>query len=328
MQIVGLFFLKSLPKYFVIFAKMKKKVLVVYFTQTGQLKSAVRATLQPLEKNSDIEIYYEQIKPKTAFPYPWSYMQFFDVFPETVHGVPCQLEPFSFDGNTNYDLVVIAYQPWFLSICIPINSFLQTIEAKKVMKGKPVITILACRNMWLNAQEKMKMQLIKLETNLVGNITFTDKAANLISLITVFAFVLGGVKDKFLGVFPKYGVSDKDLKKAPQFGEIILKHLQTGNYNDQQKQLVDAGAVNIKSNLMLLEGRGKVLFPLYANYISKKGTAGSAERKTRVRIFGIVLPTAILILSPIITIISRLAPILFPDKIKKEIDYYSHNSLR
>lgn len=305
-----------------------KKILVVYYTQTGQLHKALKSTLAPLEKEA-VSIDYLLIEPKKAYPYPWSYMEFFDVFPETVHGIPTELKPFSIDPSIHYDLVIIAYQPWFLSICIPINTFLQTEEAKKLLKDKPVVTVLACRNMWLNGQEKMKVHLKKLEAKLVGNITFVDKASNLVSLVTVLAFVLGGVKEKYLGIFPKYGVSDKDLEElAPKFGTILLKHLKSGTYETQQQELVDAGAINIKSNLLLMEGRGRDLFPLYANYISKKGTSGSAERRTRVRIFGIVLPTAILLLSPFITIISRLAPILFPQKIKKQVDYYSQNSLR
>ncbi len=305
-----------------------KRILVIYYTQTGQLKSALNSTLTPLEQ-AGVFIEYLHIKPKKAYPYPWSYIEFFDIFPETVHGSPTELEPFSINTEANYDLVVIAYQPWFLSICVPINSFLQTEEAKKLLKDKSVVTILACRNMWLNGQEKMKLQLKKLQAKLVGNITFVDKATNLVSLVTVLAFVLAGKKEKFMGVFPKYGVSDKDLRElAPQFGNILLKHIKTNDYNTQQEELVAAGAVIVKPNLLLMEGRGRDLFPLYANYISKKGKAGSTERRTRVRIFGIVLPTAILILSPIITIISRLAPILFPEKIKKQVDYYSQNELR
>ncbi|CAN5443277.1 hypothetical protein BH10BAC1_BH10BAC1_16030 [soil metagenome] len=305
-----------------------KKILVIYYTQTGQLQRAVESTLSPL-KEKNVTVTYLHIKPKKAYPYPWSYMQFFDIFPETVQGTATELEPFSINTEEQFDLIVIAYQPWFLSICVPINSFLQTEEAKKLLKDKNVVTILACRNMWLNGQEKMKLHLKNLQAKLVGNITFVDKAANLVSLVTVLAFVLGGKKDKFLGIFPKYGVSDKDLQEsAPKYGAVLLKHLQTGNYETQQQELVDLGAVNIKSNLMLMEARGRDLFPLYANYISKKGTAGSADRRTRVRIFGIVLPTAILILSPIITILSRLAPILLPKKFKKELEYYSQNTLR
>ena len=98
--------------------------------------------------------------------------------------------------------------------------------------------------------------------------------------------------------------------------------------NALQPALNELGALSVKGNLLLMEGRGKALFPLYANYISKKGTQGSEQRKTRVRIFGIVLPTAILLLSPIITVLSRLAPLLAKRKFDKEIAYYSQNTLR
>lgn len=306
-----------------------KKVLVIYFTQTGQLSRAVKSTLQALENDLNVELTYEEIKPSNSYPFPWSYMQFFDVFPETVNAVPCQLQPFSFNPSDSFDLIIVAYQPWFLSICIPINSFLQTQEAKQVLKNKPVITLIACRNMWLTGQEKMKTQLLKLECQLIGNITFVDKAANLISLITVLAFVLGGVKDKFLGIFPKYGVSDSDLKDAaPKYGEIVLKHLKLSDYQSLQDELITAGAITIKANLMFMEGRGKVLFPIYAKFCTKKGFAGSKERRARIRLFGILLPTVLFILSPIITIVSRIAPLFLREKIRKEVDYYSHNSIR
>lgn len=305
-----------------------KKILVIYFSQTGQAKQALDATLKPFLENSEYQIDYHLIKTKKTFPYPWSYMQFFDAFPETVRGVPCEIEPLQIDTSINYDLVVIAYQPWFLSICVPINSFLQTEQAKFLLANKPVITLINCRNMWLGAQEKMKKQLLNLKANLVGNITFVDKSPNLVSLVTVFAYVLGGTKENFMGIFPKYGVTEKDLIKAPEFGVCIKSHLENNKLPQLQVELNKIGALDIRGNLLLMEGRGKALFPLYANYISKKGTQGSEQRQTRVRIFGIVLPTAILFLSPIITVLSRLAPILAKKKFDKEIAYYSQNSLR
>ncbi|MES2565437.1 MAG: dialkylresorcinol condensing enzyme DarA [Bacteroidota bacterium] len=305
-----------------------KKVLVVYYSQTGQAKSVLDAVLKPLKENKNYYLDYLLIQPKKSFPYPWSYTQFFDVFPETVQGVACELEQLSIDSSVNYDLIMIAYQPWFLSICVPVNSFLQTLEAKHLLKNKPVVTIINCRNMWLGAQEKMKRRLLDLNAKLVGNITFVDKSANLISLVTVLAFVLKGTKEKFMGIFPKYGVTEKDIAHAPVFGKIIMDNLENGQLNNIQPQLNQQGALDIRGNLLLMEGRGRALFPLYANFISKKGTQGSEQRKTRVRIFGIVLPTAILILSPIITILSRLAPLLARKKFSKEIAYYSQNTLR
>ncbi|MBC7695758.1 MAG: dialkylresorcinol condensing enzyme DarA [Burkholderiales bacterium] len=305
-----------------------KNVLVIYYSQTGQAKQALNAVLKPFEESKNHHLTYLLIKPKKRFPFPWTYTQFFDVFPETVQGIPCELEPLKIDTNINYDLAVIAYQPWFLSICVPINSFLQTSDAKILLAGKHVITIINCRNMWLGAQEKMKKRLLDIKANLAGNITFVDRSSNLVSLVTVLAFVLKGTKENFMGVFPKYGVTDKDLEHAPVFGKIIMDNLENNNIHNIQPQLNQEGALDIRGNLLLMEGRGKALFPLYANYISKKGTQGSEQRKTRVRIFGIVLPTAILILSPIITILSRLLPLLAKKKFAKEIAYYSQNTLR
>jgi hypothetical protein len=182
--------------------------------------------------------------------------------------------------------------------------------------------------MWLGAQEKMKKLLLQAEAKLVGNIVFADHSSNLTSLVTVLAFELKGVKEKFMGFFPKYGVSQRDLERAPLVGEDIKTALKKGDYSQLQSCIVKKDFVQIKPNLMIMEGRGQAMFPLYANYISKKGTAGSADRRTRVKIFGFVLPTAILLLSPIITIIARLTPIVAQKKIKNQIAYYQQNSLK
>lgn len=80
--------------------------------------------------------------------------------------------------------------------------------------------------MWLGAQ-KMKQRLIDVKANLVGNITFVDRSSNLVSLVTVLAFVLKGTKENFMGIFPKYGVTEKDLNHAPVFGKIIIDNLET-----------------------------------------------------------------------------------------------------
>jgi len=153
---------------------------------------------------------------------------------------------------------------------VPISSLLQTAEAKQILANKPVITIINCRNMWLGAQEKMKKRLIDINANLVGNITFVDRSSNLISLITVLAFVLKGTKEKFIGLFPKYGVNQKDLNHAPVFGKIILDNFEKQQLQNIQPQLNQQGALDIRGNLLIMEGRAKILFPLYANYISKK----------------------------------------------------------
>ena len=51
---------------------MQKKVLVVYYTQTGQLREIVDSITSPLAEKDDIKIVFEELKPKPAFPFPWT----------------------------------------------------------------------------------------------------------------------------------------------------------------------------------------------------------------------------------------------------------------
>ena len=149
-----------------------KKILVVYYSQTGQLKKITDSVLSVLF-SSGIEIEYAEIKPQPAFPFPWSYDEFFQAFPESVKGIPCKIEPVN-PKYENYDLIILAYQPWYLSPSIPMHSFLQSSEANLLLKNKPVITIIGCRNMWAMAQEKIKQYLQQHNARLVGNIVLTD----------------------------------------------------------------------------------------------------------------------------------------------------------
>src|SRR4051812_7176999 len=132
-----------------------KNILVIYYSQTGQTKEVMEKLLQPLQNHADMSLTYCEIKPKTPYPFPWTALQFFDAFPESVLDIPCELEYPTIDLSKKYDLIVLAYQIWYLSPSIPINSFLQSQDAKALFNNTPVVTIISCRNMWLMAQEKV-----------------------------------------------------------------------------------------------------------------------------------------------------------------------------
>ena len=133
---------------------MAKKVLVLYYTQSGQLEEIVDQFVSPfIEGGATVEKV--NIKPENDFPFPWSGDAFFNAMPESVLGIPLPLMPFSFK-ELQYDLVVFAYQPWFLSPSIPATSIIKHPQVQKIIANTPVITLIGSRNMWLNAQEKVK----------------------------------------------------------------------------------------------------------------------------------------------------------------------------
>ncbi|MEJ0102319.1 MAG: hypothetical protein WDO19_07120 [Bacteroidota bacterium] len=131
---------------------MSKKILAVYFTQSGQLGDIIDSFTGPLTASGAI-VEKLQVQPVKKFPFPWSTPVFFAAMPESVLLVPAELEPFQLK-ESRYDLIILGFQPWFLSPSIPFSSLLQHPAFKQVLKGTPVITISGCRNMWINAQEK------------------------------------------------------------------------------------------------------------------------------------------------------------------------------
>ena len=84
-----------------------KKVLVVQYSQTGQLKDIVNSVLGPLTSDKTLKIDTLTLQPQPDYPFPWTTQRFCDVFPESVAGVPCELAPLNIEPEAGYDLIVV-----------------------------------------------------------------------------------------------------------------------------------------------------------------------------------------------------------------------------
>jgi flavodoxin len=303
-----------------------RRILVVYFTQSGQQKRILQYLTKPLS-DAGHEIHLEEIKPVDEFPFPWSAFQFFNAFPETFTQKTQALKPLSAKALENYDVVILGYQPWFLTPSRPVSSFLQSGEGAQVLQNKKVITVLGCRNMWLGAQEKVKRWLQKTNSNLVGHIALIDRSGNLTSLVTVLRWMLTGKKAPFW-FFPEAGVADKDVQDASAFGVIIGKALENDNFSSLQNDLNNAGAIEIKPNLVLMERRGQKSFSVWAKFVAAGGGVQSTGRKIRVYIFMYLLPTVIFILTPLLWFLSQAMLIIKKKQLLREIEYFKQTSLR
>ena len=288
-----------------------KRVLVVYYTQSGQLKEIIDSVLSSL---TEVTIDFLPIDTATPFPFPWTDDTFFDAFPESYLQIPQPLQPFNLP-HTDYDLVILGYQVWYLSPSIPLSSFLQHPEAKKLLSGKPVITISGTRNMWVMAHRKVKKLLTDCGAHLVGNIALTDRHHNHISVITIVQWLFSGDKNKrYLGVFPKAGVADKDIQGASVYGTLIAPHLQTGDYTGLQQAIVAHGGVHYKRFLLSAEKKGNRLFGIWAKMIY-----GSKKRKFLLKCFRIYLYIAIWVLMPIVWLLYWLTYPLFFWKVERDV---------
>lgn len=303
-----------------------KRILILYYTQSGQLLSILESLAKPLI-HAGHTIHFEEIQPEEKFPFPWTSYQFFNAFPEVFSQKPQQLKSVSTKATNGYDIIILGYQPWFLTPSRPISSFLQSEDARKILTGKPVVTVLGCRNMWLGAQEKVKRRLRDINATLIGHVALIDRSPNLTSLITILRWMFTGDKKPFW-IFPAAGVSQIDIDHSRIYGELISEAIASENYAVLQSKLNESGAIDIKPNLVLLERRGQKAFSVWSKFIASGGPIHSTGRKIRVYIFMYLLPAAIFILSPLLWIVSRIMLTVNRKELIQEVEYFKQNSLR
>lgn len=305
-----------------------KSILIIYYSQSGQLTEIVKNFARPFEDSNNYNITYANIEPVNDYPFPWTGYKFFDAFPESVEHIPCEIKPL--DLNTeNYDLIVFAYSVWYMAPCIPCNSFLMSDQAKRILDGKPVITLLGVRNMWIVAQEYVKSKILENGGDLVGNIVLRDRAENLTGIITISYFLFTGSKGRFAWFFPQAGISQKDIDGVTAFGEITEKYFASNNFKDLQAELVKNKAVKVNPYLVSTEKTAyNRVFLKWSAFMLKKGGPGNPARKARVRTFAFYFPFAILVIAPIKYIFFLIFAPFRLKRIKREIEYFSGTELK
>jgi hypothetical protein len=281
------------------------KILVLSYSQTGQMDEILSGIIKPLDS---FDIDYIRVKPKTAYPFPWTSATFFDAMPETVLEKSMELADFSFKYSS-YDLIIFGYQPWFLSPSLPISSLMQMDKFKEVVKGTPVLTVIGARNMWINSQKSINKRIADAGGEVIGNIPFIDRNNNFVSAATILYWMLTGKKDKMWNIFPVPGIAQKDIDKSPQFGELIGKHLLAGSMNELQRDVVNTKQITVSSNILFIEKRAKRIFVIWAKLITKFGKK-PASRKLLVTLFKYYLVIALFLVAPIILTVYNL--LIFP----------------
>jgi hypothetical protein len=295
---------------------MSKKVLAIYYTQSGQLGEIVDYFTAPLIE-AGVSVEKVSIGLSKNYMFPWTTDRFFSVMPDCVLDVPSELAPFGLK-ETSYDLIILGYQAWFLSPSIPINSLLHQPGLKALLKNTPVITITGARNMWLNAFVRVKKLIHEAGAKLVGNIALVDTHPNPVSFVTIFHWMLHGKKDRYLNIFPPPGVSDADIRHSSIFGERVLPYLNSNEWNGLQDELVINGAVKLNYHLMIIESVAGKIFVLWANIIIKR-----KNRALWLKAFKYYLLIAFFIGAPIILTIDAIFIRPFtPRRIKAKKQYY------
>lgn len=300
-----------------------KKVLVVHYSQSGQLHEVVKHFTQPLVDCEHIAVTFEAIAPAQDYPFPWPFWRFFDTFPETVYLDPPPLLPSALNGDENFDLIILAYQVWFLSPSLPITGFLKSPLAEQLLRDKPVVTLIACRNMWLQAQEQVKSLLHSLGSKLVGNVALTDEAGSLGSFLATPVWVLTGNKGPQLGgLIPRAGVAPHKIEACQRFGERI-RGVLTSEQAIDPSLLNGLGAVDVDEKLIASESTARRSFLIWGGLLRRIGPQGAPLRKPVLALYVIFLLTLILTFVPLSMLLKKLLSPFLRQRIARQKNYFA-----
>ena len=287
-----------------------KNILAIVYSQTGQLSRIAAQILTPLQADPHLSVHIETLRPVREHPYPWPFFRFLDTFPESAHMVPEALQPLSFADNSRYDLVLLFYQVWFLAPSRPVVSFLHTPAARRVLAGTPVVTIIACRNMWMQAHVRMGQMLAQIGARHLDNVVLRDRAPTLATLLTTPLWLLTGRKTPVRGL-PPAGVSEHDIQHSIRFGRALRDALAIDLEQHDEPLLRGLAAVEAQPQLMVSERAGSRSFYLWGKLLRAAGPPGAWQRKPLLVFYVIFLLAIIVTVVPIsLTLQALLRPLL------------------
>lgn len=286
-----------------------KKVLVINYSQTGQLAEVTQQVVAPL-RAAGHQVHLETLVPETPFPWPWPIIDFVDAFPECVQLDAPPLKPLSIPAETDFDLVILTYQVWYLAPALPMTAFLKSAEARRLLAGKPIVTLVACRNMWLTAQETMQHLIAEGGGQLRDHLAFTDQGHPLATFITTPRWVLTGKRDRFFGL-PPAGVAPAEIRGATRFGRALADALDNDRERNAGPMLAGLQAATVNPRLAISERAASRAFRVWSKLIRLFGKRGQWRRRPVLLVFALYLIAMVITIVPLSLLIQwLLSPLL------------------
>jgi hypothetical protein len=299
----------------------KKRILVPLYSQSGQLTRITEQILAPLQESDEFDITLLPIKPLKPFPFPWSFFRFLDAFPESIHQVAPPIESLALKDTDAFDLIILPYQVWFLSPSLPTQALLQDATFQRIAHGKPVVTVIACRNMWHMAQEKTKASLQNIGARLLDNMVLTDQGGTFATFFTVPRWLLTGKSTPFLGL-PPAGVHPDEIKRARRFGLALRDALRHNQEKNNQPLLSGLQAVKAEPTLLVSERAGTRSFTIWGKLLRAIGQPGDAARIPVLFLYVVFLIALIITVVPISLLLQLIMRPFLRSKIATAKQYF------
>ncbi len=147
-----------------------RKVLIIFYSQTGRLEHILKSFFRDF--SDDFVFEFLEIKTHSYAP-SLSFNTFFEPFTDSVLGNTCEIT-MNTANFAEYEYVVLGFQPWFLHVSVPFNSFIQSEYFIQSVQFKKVILIVDCRNTWRKSLEHVANCVAKCKGKVIGTFIYRD----------------------------------------------------------------------------------------------------------------------------------------------------------
>jgi len=280
---------------------VSKRVLLVCNSQSGQLRRCADAFLEPMRRaGAEVDVVVPQ--PKTPFPWPWGFDNFLSVFPDCVLGRAPEMDAASLSApQPKYDLVVVAYQVWYLAPALPVVGWLES-EAANVLEDTPVIALCACRNMWQRAFVEVKALIAAKGGRLIDHVVREDSGPAWATFWTTPRWVVKGDKVGSTGLFPPAGVSDEDIATLGVPGGKVASALMAGALG---ASVLQGSEARINRLFVIPELVGRFFFGVWAPLIAP-ATGRARWLLSRVFFFSLCSSLPLMVPAAVVALFIRL----------------------
>ncbi|WP_139163839.1 hypothetical protein [Desulfoluna spongiiphila] len=293
---------------------MMKRVLCVYFSQSGQLGDCMDSLTRPLKDLDGVEVETLVVSPQKAYPYPWTFFRFFDVFPEAFLEIPPAMETPAHELNPgDYDLIILGYHVWFLKLSLPMLGFLNSRDAR-VLAGTPVVMVNACRNMWHRAWFQVRNLVQGLGGRIIGHVVLIDQGPASATFLTTPLWLFTGRK-KVIPSLPAAGVSSGDIDSLQTVGQRLGVALEKGELETCRLVKLSDEVPEVSGKYMLPEKFGLLLFWPWATLARLAGRLWYGLRYPVELLFFLSLFFSVLVMVPLCLVVGLILRLFFQGRV-------------
>ena len=205
------------------------KVLLVYYSFTGQAQRAVTEVVKTLEADGHapalcrVDFADPAARPKR--PLSWAQISALGKLSSEGVTVDIVAEPAS-ALDDSYDLVLLFTNTWSFSPCAPIQSFLKSPAAQRVMTGKACAVYVVCRGFWRANLKKTRPLVEAAGARIIGAAPFVHCGFWLGSTLRIVDYMMsdGPPHKTFRGWYPlpKFGLSPRSIRQLAPFTRKML----------------------------------------------------------------------------------------------------------